>query len=332
MFSRKTNVALSLLLIALVVLAGCGPRAGRVDPKAVGTGDVVIDLPAIYVDFDANGTPTIGGQTIEQLGVQLGQALPAIPSLPADQITLLTNFNIQHLQINNSPKGLGLLVNGMQIPSLGWSPDQLSATVETLSNFGIPIPPDLAGILPMLGNVGVGVVVRFPIKDSAALIPLVVEGGMSAPAESVAAQKQFLDAVGEPPLVKFDVDYNADGSWTVDGKGPNEYAQAIPGFKWDGLNMEPGRLKGLVDLGVKNFTISTNKDGIFVAINGKTLPNITWANGEIEHTLVLAEQLGLLDLAANAVPNLTDILNQIKAGLPAAQASNFSMTINLPTK
>ncbi|MFN8441182.1 MAG: hypothetical protein U0175_10455 [Caldilineaceae bacterium] len=328
--SFRKHTLLALLVIATVTLSACGPRAGRVDATTLSPDAVVIDLPAIYIDFDANGTPTIGGQTLDQVGAQLGQQLPAVPSLPAAQIQMLTDYNIQHIQINNSPKGLQLLVNGMQIPSLGWSPEQLSATVDTLNSFGIPLPPDVAGILPMLGNVGVGIVLRFPLKEGATAIPTEVEGGMSAPAESIAAQKQYLDSIGQAPVIKFAVFYNADGSWTVDGKGPNDYAKSFPDFKWEGLNMNPSMIKRLTSVGVKNFTLSTNPSGIFIAINGKQLPNLTWGNGEIEHTLALAEQTGLLQMAAGNVANLSDIINQVKSLLPAVQTTDFSITVNLP--
>lgn len=326
---RKHGV-LSLLLVAAITLSACGPRAGRVDVNSLNPDAVVIDLPAIYIDFDANGTPTIGGQTVDQLGAQFGQQLPAIPTLPADQVKMLTDLNIQHIQIDNSPQGLNLLVNGMMIPSLGWSSSQLSNTVELLNNFGIPIPPDLAGILPMLGNVGIGIVLRFPLKEGATPIPAVVEGGMSASAEAIAAQKQYLESVGQASVIKFAVFYNADGSWTVDGKGPDYYAQSFPDFKWEGLNMNPSMLKRLTDVGVKDFTISTNPDGIFIAINGKLLPNITWGHGEIEHTLALAEQTGLLQMAAGNVSNLSDVINQVQSLLPAIQTTDFSITVNLP--
>lgn len=328
----RKQFALSLFLIfVLLVVSGCGPRAGRADVASLGEDAVVIDFPAIYIDFDANGTPTVGGKTVDELGTQFGQQLPTIPQLPAEQVKMLTDFNIQHIQINNSSAGLRLLVNGLQIPSLGWGPDQLANTVDTLNSFGIPLPPDLAGILPMLGNVGVGLVLRFPVQAGAEAIPVNVEGGMSAPAESKAAQEQYIASVGQAPVLKLAVDYNADGSWTVDGKGPEEYSKVIPDFKWDGLNMNPSMLARLTAVGVQNFTISTNPDGLFVAINGKLLPNLTWGNGEIEHTLALAEQTGLLQLAGN-VPNLSDIINQIKALLPVVQTADFSITVNLPAQ
>lgn len=327
---RKHATLSLLLMIALLALSACGPRAGRVDVASLDADAVVIDFPAIYVDFDANGTPTIGGQTVDQLGAQFGQAVPQIPTLPAEQVAMLTNLNIQHIQINNSPSGLQLLVNGLQIPSLGWSADQLANTVDTLNSFGIPIPPDLAGILPMLGNVGVGVVLRFPVQSGAEIIPTQVEGGTSAPAESIAAQKQYVESVGQAPVIKFAVDYNVDGSWTVDGQGSDYYSQMIPNFKWDGLNMTPSMLKRLTEVGVKNFTIATNPDGIFVSVNEKLLPNLTWGNGEVEHTLALAEQTGLLESFTGSVSNLSDIINQVKALMPMVQSTDFSITVNLP--
>ena len=330
MVFRKHATLLLLLMVAMLALSACGPRAGRTDAASLDANAVVIDFPAIYVDFDSNGTPTIGGQTVDQLGAQFGQAVPAIPTLTPEQVKMMTDLNIQHIQINNSAQGLRLLVNGLQIPSLGWSADQLKNTVDTLNSFGIPLPPDLAGILPMAGNVGIGLVLRFPIKAGTEAIPVNVEGGMSAPAESIAARKQYIESVGQPPVIKVAVDYKVDGSWTVDGKGPDEYSKMIPDFKWDGLNMNPSMLKRLGDVGVKNFTIATNPDGIFISVNGKLLPNLTWGNGEIEHTLALAEQTGLLQQFSGSVSNLSDIINQVKALLPVVESADFSVTVNLP--
>ncbi len=57
---RITLWALSLLTVALVV-AACAPRAGGGQTTLLaGSEDISLDLPAIVIDFDSEGRPSIG--------------------------------------------------------------------------------------------------------------------------------------------------------------------------------------------------------------------------------------------------------------------------------
>jgi sulfur carrier protein ThiS len=311
------------------MLAGCGPRTGRIDPAALDPQQLVIDMPAIYIDFDSNGLASVGGTPVSELGKTLGQDLSAV-ALPPEQVAMLSAANIQHIQLNNTEKGLMILVNGQMVPSIGWDANALKATLDTVSGVNAAaLPPMVQGLLPVLAKLGVGVVVRFPIAEGAQTIPLEVTGQGSAAATSKAAQDQFLASVGQPPVIKFSVDYAADGSWTVDGKSAADWSAAIP-FNWAGFNLKTEQLQGVAAANIKTLTLSTNREGIFIAINGNTLPHLTWANGEIEHVLNLAVQSGALESITGQVPNVAQLLEQFKSLLPVVQTSEFTMTVNFP--
>ena len=61
----------------------------------------------------------------------------------------MVNSQIQHIQIDNTPEGLLILINGKPIPSLGWDGESLVATAEVMEEFGADVVPLLDKILPL---------------------------------------------------------------------------------------------------------------------------------------------------------------------------------------
>ena len=68
MHQKRITVWLSFVTIAMIVLAGCAPRAGGGETAKMATQhDLVIDLPAIVIDFNAQGEPSVGNVPVAQL-------------------------------------------------------------------------------------------------------------------------------------------------------------------------------------------------------------------------------------------------------------------------
>ena len=168
---RRLTVILPLMLFALLALAGCGPRAGGGDvARAAGASDVVVDLPAIYIDFDAQGMGTIGGMSVSQAGQLIGQSLSDV-NLGADTVKTIAQYNIQHIQLINTDQGLAILVNGLRVPSIGWNAEVLANLQEQLAMLGTDLG-SVGNLLPLAGNFNTGIVLRFPLAAGREPLPL----------------------------------------------------------------------------------------------------------------------------------------------------------------
>lgn len=316
-----------MLMVAALVLSGCAPRTGAGSSAAMAMDDeLVIDLPAIVIDFDSSGAASIGGVPAADMGAMVGADLSTL-SLAPDWVNYFSMTDIQHLQINNAAGGLSVLVNGQPIPSLEWDENSLVATAGALQSLGIAVPV-LEKVLPLVQQLGVGVIVRFPVQAGADLIPFAVMGDGSAAEQAKAAQSEFLAAVGAPPRINLPIVYQADGSYSV-GDLTDEEWTALTGVPWSTLRLDAATLDGLSASGVTSMALGTDKDGIHVSINGNALPSIGWSNGEVQHVLNLAGQMGLWEAAMPGV-EMGDMLATVESLLPVVQTTNANISVYLP--
>jgi hypothetical protein len=75
--------------------------------------------------------------------------------------------------------------------------------------------------------------------------------------------------------------------------------------------------------------VRTDAEGIHIALNGKELPVLGWAEGELNHVVKLAAGAGMLDAAdmdAAAIIQLAEAL------LPAIQSSNVEINVSFPVQ
>jgi hypothetical protein len=324
---NRSMVLVSLFMVALVLLVGCAPRAtsGAV-AAAADESQVVVDLPALVLDVQPDGSISVGGQALTELGGGLGAGLAAA-AIPADMVDLITTYNIQHIQIDNTAEGLLILVNGQAIPSLAWDGEKLVATAEVLDTLGAGVAL-LDRVLPLITNLGVGVIIRFPLAQGEEALPLVAAESEVA-AEALAAQQEFLAAVGVPPTIQLTVEYAADGTWTIADLASAEWSQLVPGVM-EMLTLTPATIQAMTAAGISELGLATNTDGIFISINGKTLPYITWADGRINHLLTLAEETGLLSQALGDSPDMVAIMDAVESLLPAVQATDMNLRVTFP--
>lgn len=324
---NRSLVLVSLCVAALVLLAGCAPRAtsGQI-AAAADKSQIAVDLPALVLDVQPDGSMNIGGQPVTQIGGGLGASLAAL-AIPPDMVSSLTAFNIQHIQIDNTPEGLLILVNGQPIPSLAWDGEKLVATADVLETFS-PGVALLDRALPLLTSFGLGVIMRFPIAQGEEALPMIAPESEAA-ASAMRAQQEFLAAVGGPPVLHFTINYAADGTWSMADMNQADWASLIP-VPLEMLNLDPNLIQSMSSAGVNEIGLATNSDGIFISINGKTLPYLTWADGRINHLLDLAEQSGLLAMALGDNPDMAGIMDTIESLLPAVQASDVSLRVTFP--
>jgi hypothetical protein len=319
-----------LLTLAVFALSACAPRAGQGEVAQMpGAEQFAVDLPAIVLDFDAEGNPSLAGASLAQLGASLGAAGLAEFTLPPDVVSMLTTANVQHIQINNTASGLRLLVNGQEIPSLSWDGESLQTIQGLAGSLGSALPAGLEALLPSIGNLGVGVILRFPPGQGAELIPLEVTGEGSAAAEAEAAAAAYLESVGDPAMITIPIFYEADGGWTVAGMTDAEWTALTGQSFWSSLRLPPDTIANLSAAGVTEMTLTTDSEGLHLAVNGNALPHLTWGDGKLSYVVDLASEAGLLDAVA-AGEEQAAAVEAIKGLLPIITSSNVTLHIILP--
>jgi hypothetical protein len=319
-----------LLVVALVFMAGCTPRAGSGEiAETAGESELVLDVPAIALTFNEQGNPSLGAVPLSTLADAFAPGALDAVVLDAETIDMLMSNNIQHIQINNRPDGLSILVNGLAMPSLSWDSESLATAAETASLLGDDLPP-LGELLPLAQQLGVGVVARFPVAEGAEEIPLTGGDAEAAAADVAEAQQAFTEGVESAPVLDIPVFYEADGSWTVNGLTDTEYGAILPQVPWQSLRLPPEVIQGLVDAGVSEITVATSEQGLSLAINGNPLPHISWESGELQNVIELAGQMGLLDTLAQADMDPAEVVTVVESLIPVVQAANIDITANFP--
>jgi hypothetical protein len=323
---NRSTVLVSLLLVALVLLAGCAPRAtsGQIAATA-DESQIAIDLPALVLDVQQDGSISVGGQALTEVGGGLGAGLEAL-AIPPDMVASVTAFNIQHIQLDNTPEGLLILVNGQAIPSLAWDGEKLVATADVLETLGAGVAL-LDRVLPLLTSFGIGVILRFPVAEGEEVLPMMAPESAAA-AEALEAQRLFLEAVGEPPVVHLTVTYAEDGTWSIaDLDQATLSALALP---TEMLNQSPATIASITAAGISDLELATNADGLFISINGQTLPYLTWADGRVNHLITLAEESGLLAMVLGDSADMSSTIDLVESLLPSVLATDFSLRITFP--
>ena len=323
---KRFLLLVALAIFASLLLTGCGTRAGAGETAAAASdAALAIDLPALTIDFDANGAPSIAGAPLASFAGLLPAGLADL-TLGSDVVSQLTDANIQHIQVTTVPSGLLILVNGEPIPSLRWDGDKLTNLGDVVELLGPAVPSVVTALLPIISDGGVGVALRFPVAQGADMIPMQVAGDASAGAAARDAQQAFAAGIGAAPVIRIPVVYDIDGNYTVQGITDAEW-QALTGAPFGQLKLDGNLVKDAVAAGITSATVRTDAEGIHIALNGKELPVLGWADGELGHLLKLAAGAGLLDAAGMDAAALTGVVDAL---LPAIQSSNIEINVSFP--
>ena len=331
--SRLTLWA-TILMAAILVVAGCAPRAGGGETIALpGAENMAVDLPAVLIDFDQSGQPLVGNVPLTQLGAQFAPGVLDGMALPPEVVQYMVDSNIQHLQISNGPEGLILLINGRSLPSLRWNGEILEDTAGVIDLLGAELGAGVTVVeklLPLIAHIGIGVIVRFPVAEGVAQIPLYSTEEPAAALAAKQVQDQFLAAVDAPPTITVPVFYDAQGSWRVGDLTDAEWINLTGLPIFDSFRMQPAAVNQLMQQGISQLSISTDASGIHVSINEHSLPYIGWADGELNNMLDLADQMGLWNTLADQNMNTGEIVAMVEQLLPIVQASQVTITAHFP--
>ncbi len=330
--SRSTTWA-AILMVAVLVLAGCAPRAGGGVFTTPGAEKLAVDLPALLIDFDDAGQPSVGNVPVAQLASQFAPGMLDSLVLSPDLVQYMVESNIQHLQISNSPQGLILQVNGRSLPSLRWDGQILEDTAGAIDLLGAELGAGVAlveKLLPLIAHVGIGVIARFPVAEGVAQIPLYTTEDPEAALAAKQIQDDFLATVDTTPTITVPVFYDAQGNWRVGDLTDAEWINLTGLAVFDSFRMQPTAVNQLMQQGISQLSISTDASGIHVRINGHSLPYIGWADGELNNVLDLAEQMGLWNTLADRNMNTGEIVAMIEQLLPIVQTSEVTITAHFP--
>lgn len=329
MRSKRTALWIALLLAATSLLAGCGARSGGGETATTSTtSSLLLDVPALVVDYDAEGKPSLGSIALSALGDALPETLLNQLTLDSDTVATLTGANLQHIQISNTPTGLRLLANGQPLPTIVWDRGTLANLINLL---GISIPGALSpaqDVMPLLTDLGAGIVLRFPPAQGADLIPLVLAGDASNAAVASAAEQAFVASAGSRPTIHIPVTYATDGTWTVLDITDTQW-QALTGLPFGGLRLSPGLVQSAAAAGIDSATLRTDERGVHLALNGAELPYLSWEDGSIITAIDMAQQAGLLKELPIDQPMLDALL---ATWLPALQSTDLSIEVTFPTR
>ena len=327
---KRTASWLTLLLIAVLVIAGCAPRAeGGATSELDGTEDLVIDMPALVIDFASDGSASVGEVPIAQLGDTFAPGMLDSLAMSPEQVGQMVDAGIQHMQISNSPSGLLILINGQPIPSIKWDGDILATTAEVAAQFGAKIPL-LEKLLPLVTHFGLGAIVRFPLADGVTEVPTHSDGETPAATASRMAQDDFLSAVGSPPTVTIPVMYDTDGGWRIGDLSDAEWTNLTGMAFFDSMRMQPEAIASFMKAGIDEISLTTDPKGIHIRINGEDLPYIGWQDGELNHVLELAGQMGAWEMLASTGMDPDEIVALVETLLPIVQASEISINAHFP--
>lgn len=326
---KRRQLALwpAALLAAILLLSGCNARSGGGETAAsAGDATLVADLPALVVDYNQAGQPAVGGAPLEEFSSILPAPLIAQLQFPTSTLATLSDANIQHLQVSNTPKGLRLLVNGQPLPTIVWNEDSLANATYLLTSYG---PADMQGLfelIPRITDLGAGLVLRFAPAPGATPIPLALTDDASNAVIARNAKQTFLDKAGSQPTIQIPVHYDDDGAWAVHGLTDSDW-QALTGLPFGGLRLNPEFVRNARVAGVRNATLHLDNSGIHLAINGDALPYLSWEEGGLLTVLDLAGAFGALEGLPLDEATLDDLA---ATWLPALQATNVTIEVDFP--
>lgn len=332
MYSRRLALVFTFVLLLSLALTGCSARPGQGELAANATSDqLVVDIPALTVEFNDAGEAMMGGANLSQILPALGASLPAALSFTPEEIQKLTDAGVQSVFINVTPDAFNWYINGQPLPALDWDPETLGSLQEVVGIVGADNADTLGAVVPLLGNMSLGVALKFPGADSAApLVGAVDEAAVKQ--ASANAFNQALAGLGIPPfavgflqaLPPLTINFAADGKAELTGLPPMLMG-FLPPDALAGLNQSPEALKPVTDLGIESISVKTSPETLNLAINGSALPPITWGSGEFTNLIELGVGSGLLTKLTGADLSALEQLNQF---LPILQNSKIDLTVN----
>ncbi len=260
----KKALWLSAIVIIALVLSACGAAK----PAAPTTGSrggetFMVALPRMVVDIDPSGNPVIFGLNAGDVSRFFGADLSSLKVDPKT-VKQMTDANVQHVEMRQVGDAMVFLVNGKPMPHIGWSDASLKDAMDVAAVFGVKNADLYKQVLPLVRNLGIDLVMRFPRAPGAAEIPL------GNPDDAIKISPST-----DPPsaIVQFEVKYDDQGMPSIMGITGNDLAAL--GVKGMG-QISPDTLAKLQQQNIQNMELRVKNNGVYVYENGNPLPNVVW--------------------------------------------------------
>jgi hypothetical protein len=295
------------------VTSACGPRAIAPATATAADDQLMVQLPAIYLDVAADGQMNLAEGPLSQALAALGVDLSDL-SMGEETVQSLSDAGVQHLQLETQPDGLYIFMNGQPFPTLVWDDESLASLGEMLPNLGVDLG-DAAGLLPLLPDLGVGLVLRLPGGTGA---------GAPALAQRVtppAAQGDLASALSAPTTIDLTLTYDATGSGQLQGLNPFMLGMIPP----DALQQSPETLESVAEMGINSLSIIFRPTGLVVLINGE--PFVYLRSTDEAQLLEMIEFLLRYATDPQQAAQLGGIVRQV---LPALWRQGLRLTVNFP--
>lgn len=298
------------LLLLAALLAGCtGTAVKTVETPRLPTGDIFqIALPRIIIDVDAEGTPRIGAINPAVLG--FFGINPDTLRVPRETVALMTQANIQHLEVASVGDRIVLVANGKLLPHLGWNAGSLARLMAVLEVFQVQNARLIRTVAEPITRLGLDVVVRFPVAPGTATIPL---------ADQSIIYKLSLTPYTDPPslVTKFEVRFDQQGQPSILGlkasdlTGPQAAAIQI---------LQADTLDKLRKGNIQHLELRTKPDGAYIYVNNEVLPMLLW-----DSTLLA----NLVELLGKLVPDMA-LMPLIQELAPYADRADIDILLHFP--
>ncbi len=280
--SKRLIFSFLILMLFMSLLAACGEE--QPVPLTDTDADFVLALPRVVVDIDSNGLPSVLGidpQLLALVGVDISQF-----AMDPAYVEWFTQANVQHVEFVQKDDGIFIFVNGVLMPHLAWSSDELNTLTDTLTRLNM-VKPEFQTVLnlviPIIQHTGLDIALRFPKQPTAEEIPLRnVNEPIAAPTKS--------EAESAVAVVKARINFDENGVPSLLGVSTQELSDAgLAGFRNVGL--APQTVRDLQNAGIYKVTVKSTPEGLVFWINDEQLPYLAWNNDSLNEAAALYSQL-----------------------------------------
>lgn len=303
---RYARVFLLVVLTLVLLTTACSAQvaSGEVPDSTLGileqAADMIpqVNLPTLTLTYDQQGIPSIFGFKTTQMQSLLGIDLSFL-NLDPVFIDWFMRSNLQHVEVQHTESGLLLFANGQLLPSVGWNTDALNNAVDVAEMMDIQNTSVIRRLVPVIQKLGIHIVLRFPVTTGNEAISL-HEQGVELPT--------LADAEGEVPVIQLVVEYRDDGLPSIVGLTSRDIA-ALTGLDLSPIELTDANLQLVKSFNLQNVELETHADGLYVFVNGREMPRLSYSPEQLETLVTLYGQMypgyqpapGLLETALMTV-------------------------------
>ncbi len=279
-----------LILIAVLVLAACGPATMPTTGPKTPSGEVfMIALPRIVVDFDSEGNPTsILGLDLSKLPLQVGAL-----RLPAQLAQMLITGKVQHIELAFVGHGVVAYVDGKPMPFIYWDDESLDRALTLAGALGLQNAGLYREVVPMITRLGMDLVLRLPTQAGEAEVPMTKSGEAAQLAVTPTTEPAAV-------IIAFEIKYDENGTPGILGITAADLAGVgipLP------VGLAPNTLRSLQAANIQSIELRSRPSGLYVYVNNEVLPNLAWDTGMLT--------------------NVADFLARLMPGSPYVQILQF---------